>query len=193
MIDYNYYENIVRVRKNIKSLDTLPTYKKFLIKYPQYKNSLTFEQFKSIISNSTNKLGEKLIENPDGIRLPFNIGYLIIIRKKQDSSKHQYVNLNATKLNNKEIKHNNWNTDDYIARIVYSNYACRPFFKEHRLYTFYKSKPLKQRVSKAFRENYSKYINWEEKKIAHLFKPLLKLNEYNKLHGIESEELFEGS
>jgi hypothetical protein len=96
------------------------------------------------------------------------------------------VNFNLKKKLNKTVYYNNWETENYVARVVYTARPCAKYYRDWRTYSFVTSKKLKGEIAKRFKKDYLKYLNVGTRGVSTLYKDIDLENEYYKLYNIES-------
>ncbi|HPQ79913.1 MAG TPA: hypothetical protein PLG47_05635 [Candidatus Dojkabacteria bacterium] len=145
-----------RYRPKNKMVLTKELYKSFIEKYPQHKN-LNYDMFKKIIGEFNGKLQKAVIDNRDGVALPENLGYLLIARC--DKAKSENIDFVASVKYGKKVNHLNWDSDNFLAKICYTNYSLKYRFRDRELWSFAPVKQFKTQVAGSFPELYNKYIH----------------------------------
>jgi len=145
-----------RFREKSVSFSNVKTFNEFIDKYPRYKN-MEFKDFKNIISTFNGNLWQSVIDNRDGIELPESLGYIFI--GTCDKPNKMNPNYKLSIENDKLINHKNWGSDNFLAKIFYSNYTLKYRFKDRELWKFEPVRQFKRTVSKNYPELYSKYIH----------------------------------
>jgi hypothetical protein len=119
-------------------------------------NKLSDVEIKNIILTFNELLWNTVLENRDGVELPEHVGNLFIgtckpkIRKNVDFKKSQdYL---------KVIQHRNWESDDYLAKIFYTNHETRYRFKNYEVWGFQGSRRFKRTLGKVYPENWKLYV-----------------------------------
>lgn len=157
-----------RFRPKSKTLLNKKLYKAFIKKYPQY-NYLDLNTFKEIVSTYNGLLREAALINRDGVKLPESLGYIIIV--KCNKPKGQNTDFIASAKYGKKVNHANWDSDNYLAKICYTNYDLKYRFSDRELWGFKASKLFRTTVAKNFPKLYTKYIHLTENvKLHSLFK-----------------------
>jgi hypothetical protein len=130
-------------------------YKKFIKEFPQYKN-LSLKEFKNIIWEFNGAIWKKIVETRDGIELPEQLGYLFV----GTCTKTKKINTDFYKSNSLgvNVKHQNWESDNYIAKIFYTNFEQKYTWKYHELWTFKAIRYFKQGVAKEYRVRWKQYL-----------------------------------
>lgn len=160
--------NAPRYRAKTTTLLNKKVYNDFIKKYPKYSD-ISVKDFKKIINQFNKNISTEVINNRNGVQLPEKLGYLFIgkCEKKLSSSNVDYGN--SIKYD-KQVSHRNWESDGYLAKIFYTNYAFKYRIKDRELWEFKASKEFKKATSKLFPELYTKYVLVTDKqKISELY------------------------
>lgn len=149
--------NAPRFRPKKLNFTNVDFFKKFIEENPKF-NQLTADQFKEIISAFNGKIWRTVIEERDGVQLPEQIGYLFIgscPRKKSnvdfDKSKHYGV----------VLQNKNWESDQFIAKIFYTNFETKYRFKNHELWGFKGVRDFTRGVGQSYPKEWKKYIQMD--------------------------------
>jgi hypothetical protein len=129
-------------------------FKKFVKDHPKY-SSLTIEQFKQIIEKFNKKIWTTAIEFRDGVELPEQLGYIFIgscPRKKSNVDFKKSLDFG------KILQNRNWESDDYLAKIFYTNFETKYRFKNHELWGFVGLRDFKRSVAKVYPKDWKKYL-----------------------------------
>ena len=162
--------NAPRHRPKKFNLTNKEVYNEFLNLYPKYKGT-DYNVLKNIISKFNQSIWEEAISNRDGIELPEQLGFIFI--GTCDPSEHLV-----------EITNRNWESDQYLAKIFYTNYETKYRFKFHDLWCFSATRVFKRTVAKEYPKEWKKYIKVANVlKISRLFRKestKMKLNEMDE-------------
>lgn len=134
---------------------------RFVNEFPEH-SSTDSDLFKSIIKTFNGAIWENAIESRDGTELPEGLGFTFIgtcppIKRKN------YDPIASTKYGQK-ISHRNFESDNFIAKIFYTNFASKYKFKDREVWKFTGVRDFKIAVSKAYPDNWKKYVqidNWQ--------------------------------
>lgn len=143
-----------RFRPKKHNVLTKDLYLEFITKYPKYKG-IPYEVYKEIITKFNGKIWEEVIENRDGVELPEQLGYVFIgtcPRKKSDNTDYYKSKSYGVKLQNQ-----NWESDQYVAKIFYTNFEVKYRFRFHHMWGFTGVRDFKRTVAKTYPENWKKY------------------------------------
>lgn len=149
-----------RFRSKSTNFHNEKTLKEFKKKFPKYK-SLTIKEFRNIISEFNGMMMDSVIDNRDGLVLPENLGYVLITRTLNEK-RSSNVDYKTSKELGKVVGHSNWDSDNFLAKICYTNYRMKYTFKNRKVWAFAPSKQFKNLVSSTFAENYNKYTQLGE-------------------------------
>jgi hypothetical protein len=146
--------NAPRYRPKKLNLTNTEFYDRFIQENPKY-GDLTIEQFKDIIKSFNGKIWETVISERDGVQLPEQLGYLFIgscPRKKSN------VDFSKSKEHGIVLQHQNWESDQFAAKIFYTNYETKYRFKNHELWGFKGVRDFTRSVGKTYPKEWKKYI-----------------------------------
>ena len=129
-------------------------YEKFIQDNPQYAG-LSIEKFKEIINTFNRKIWETVIEERDGVQLPEQLGFIFIgscPRKKSnvDFKKSEHYGV--------VLQNQNWESDQFLAKIFYTNYETKYRFRNHELWGFSALRDFKRAVGKTYPKEWKKYL-----------------------------------
>ena len=153
--------------------------KEFKEKYPQYAD-LTTPQINLILSTFHGKLWDHTLLNRDGVELLEGLGYMFI--GTCFSAKKFNIDVASSLKNNFKTRHRNFESDNYLAKIFYTNFATKYKFKNRELWTFKATREFKRSVAKVYPTNWKLYVQVESgKNIANYMKKARKNNYFKKL------------
>jgi hypothetical protein len=131
-------------------------YKAFLEKYPKHAN-VDLNLFKEIVHTYNGALWQGAIDTRDGVELPESLGYILIT--KCDRPKKENTDFAASAQYGQKVNHRNWDSDNYLAKICYTNYSLKYRFADRELWKFDPVKQFRKAVSGNFAELYNNYIH----------------------------------
>lgn len=111
---------------------------------------------KSIIKAANQAIADTIINFRDGIELPDQLGYMFLgtcqpkVRKNVDFKKSEYYK--------KVVQHRNWESDNYLAKIFYTNFETKYRFKYHELWSLKACRDFTTQVGQEYPKNWKKYI-----------------------------------
>ena len=128
----------------------------FIKKHPKHAG-VDLRQFKDIVATYNGMLWQGAIDNRDGVELPESLGYLLIA--KCDKSKNGNIDFAASARYGQKVNHTNWDSDNYLAKICYTNYSLKYRFADRELWAFDAVRQFRSSVSENFAEMYNNYIH----------------------------------
>lgn len=146
--------NAPRYRPKKLNLTNVDFYKRFIEENPKYSD-VTIEQFKNIIKTFNGKIWETAVNERDGVQLPEQLGFIFIgscPRKKSN------VDFNKSKEHGIILQHQNWESDQFAAKIFYTNYEAKYRFKNHELWGFKGVRDFTRKVGQTYPKEWKKYI-----------------------------------
>jgi hypothetical protein len=147
--------NAPRYRSKKLNFTNLEFYDRFIKENPKY-DSVTMDKFKEVITVFNGKLWETAVKERDGIELPEQLGNLFIgscPRKKRHNTNYKLSNELGSL-----VQCQNWESDNYVAKILYTNYETKYRFKNNEMWSFTGIRDFKRTVAKTYPENWKKYI-----------------------------------
>jgi len=146
--------NAPRYRSKKLNLTNVDIYNKFLEENP-YIERICLSKFKEVIKTFNGKIWESVVENRDGVELPEQLGYIFIgtcPRKKSnvDFKKSEHYGV--------KLQNQNWESDQYVAKIFYTNYESKYKFRNHELWGFAGVRDFKRTIGKTYPSEWKKYV-----------------------------------
>jgi hypothetical protein len=131
------------------------------------------EVIKEIIVSLNEQIKDIIIDTRDGVELPEQLGYIFLGTCQPKIRKN--VDFKTTDHYLKVIQHRNWESDNYLAKIFYSNYESKYKFKFHELWGFKACRSFTREVGKKYPENWKIYIQVDHTlKVSRLYRGYLK-------------------
>ena len=143
-----------RYRSKRLNLTNFETYTKFLNENP-YVETICLEKFKEVISTFNEMIWKSVIEDRNGVELPEQLGYIFIGSCPRKKSK---VDFNKSKIYGVKLQNQNWESDQYTAKIFYTNYEGKYKFRNHELWGFTGVRNFKREVGQTYPKEWKKYI-----------------------------------
>jgi len=143
-----------RFRKDYKAILTKELYTKFIKSHSKYTD-LNFTKFKAIISDHSGLMWKAIIDSRDGVEVP--IGGTIFIGSTKIRKKNNY-DIQASIKANAPIKHRNYNTDGYVAKIYYSPRLSKVGGRDRSIWSFKGYRGFKRTIGKEYPKDWKKYI-----------------------------------
>jgi hypothetical protein len=143
-----------RYRPKKLNLLNANVYDKFINENPHLE-TICLNKFKEIITKFNGKIWKSVIENRDGVELPEQLGYIFIgtcPRKKSnvDFKKSQFYGV--------KLQNQNWESDQYIAKIFYTNYENKYKFRNHELWGYTGIRDFKRMLGQTYPKEWKKYL-----------------------------------
>ena len=102
----------------------------------------------------------QVIKNRDGVEFPEGLGFLFIgtCRPIKKNPRLDYV---TSFKHNQRLKERNFESDNYVAKIFYTNYANKYKFRNRELWQFKGERDFTRTVSEHYPLNWKLYIQVE--------------------------------
>jgi len=171
-----------RFRPKKLNLTNTAFYEQFLKDNPKH-SELSITQFKEIIKVFNGKIWQTVIDYRDGVELPEQLGYLFIgscPRKKSnvDFKKSEHYGV--------VLQNQNWESDQYVAKIFYTNFETKYRFRNHDLWGFKGLRDFTRMVGQTYPKEWKKYLVVDNFiKISKIF----RMNKQRDLKDIETQDL----
>ena len=128
---------------------------------------------KKIIVETNRAIKDVVIDKRDGIELPEQLGYMFLGTCQKKIRKN--VDFKTTDHYLKVIQHRNWESDDYLAKIFYTNYETKYKFKFHEIWGFKAAREFTREVGRTYPENWKKYIQVDHSlKVSRLYRVYMR-------------------
>jgi hypothetical protein len=150
----------------------------FAEKNPKYKN-INMTDVRKILNTFHGQIWDHALHNRDGVELPESLGYVFIgtcfSPKKYNTNFGESIKSEVT------IRHRNFESDNFLAKIFYTNYANKYKFKNRELWTFSAIRDFKRGVARVYPEKWKMYLQVENgKHITKYLKKYFKNNWFKK-------------
>jgi hypothetical protein len=130
-------------------------------------------KLKEIIRTVNEEIARTVINTRDGIEFPEQLGYVFLgtclpkVRKNVDfKTTDHYL---------KVIQHRNWESDNYLAKIFYTNYETKYKFKFNELWQFSGCREFTRAVGAEYPKNWKMYIQVDHTlKVSKLFRKYMR-------------------
>lgn len=142
-----------RFRKDCKNILNSDLYDNFIKEHPQHA-AITCKQFEECVQKTSKRMWETTIADRDGIELP--MGGSIFIGSTKITVKNNY-DIQASIKANAPIKHRNYDTDGYVAKIYYSPRLSKISGRDRSLWSFKGHRDFKRTLSKEYPKDWKKY------------------------------------
>lgn len=149
------------------------------------------EKIKKIVVSTNKAITNTIVDERDGIELPDQLGYMFLGTCQPKVRKN--IDFKTTDYYLKVIQHRNWESDNYLAKIFYTNYETKYKFKFNELWGFKACREFTQKVGREYPQNWKKYIQVDHSlKVARLYRKYIyeqdrkiidrdRLEDYNPL------------
>lgn len=128
---------------------------------------------KKIIVETNKAIRDVVIDTRDGIELPEQLGYMFLGTCQPKIRKN--VDFKTTDNYLKVIQHRNWESDNYLAKIFYTNYETKYKFKFHELWGFKASREFTRKVGTDYPKNWKMYMQIDHSlKVSRLYRLYLR-------------------
>ena len=161
---------------------------KFHQENPKYRY-LTCDQIKNIVCTMNKTIYTTVIEKRDGVELPEQLGYLFIgscPRKVKDNpdmvTSQQYGRL---------IQNKNWESDQYVAKIFYTNFETKYRFAFHEMWGFEAVRDFRRSVAATYPTEWKKYVLVDNMlKVSKLFR-VYRAREFEKKETLDQLQYYD--
>lgn len=136
--------------------------------HPELKG-FTDSKIRNVIKISNEQIYKDMLEFRDGVEFPefLGFGFIGTCPKKVKPNIDYKLSAEYRQL----IEHRNWESDNYLASIFYTNYETKYKFKFHQMWGFTPSRNFSRTVSKQYPLTWKKYIQVDHtSNIAKLFR-----------------------
>jgi hypothetical protein len=173
-----------RYREKIHHILTDEFYKNFKEKYPKYKDINQKDLRKICIAFHTLFL-ETVIDNRDGVQLPEGLGSIFI--GTCQSTKKKNIDFGKSIKYGVVVTNSNWETDNKLGKIFYTNYATKYNFVNRECWEFKGCRTFKRTVAKVYSTNWPIYIQVEPTK--NIRKMFTKSRQSDYLKAVQNDKL----
>jgi len=160
--------NAPRFRPNRYNVMDEKLFRGFRKKFPQFKD-IPDKKLREIIARFNTMMWETAISNRDGIEFPEGLGYTFV--GSCPSPKVPNVDYSTSAKLGVRVEHRNMATDNFMAKIFYTNFANKYRFQNRELWMFRAHRDFSRAVSAAYPENFKMYVQVDSfKNISDIFK-----------------------
>jgi hypothetical protein len=173
------YRLIKRTKGSSSGKESNAFLKEFKEKYPQYKD-MSVNTACDILETFHGKLWDHALKNRDGIELLEGLGYIFL--GTCNSPKKYNADYKTLMRENITTRYRNFESDNKLAKIFYTNYSVKYKFKNREMWYFTATRDFKRAVAPIYRENWKTYITVENgKSISKYMKRAMKKNFFRYL------------
>jgi hypothetical protein len=159
--------NAPRYRPKKLNLTNSDFYNRFIEDNPKHAD-VSLEKFKEIITSFNGMIWNTVVKERDGVQLPEQLGFLFIgscPRKKSN------VDFKKSSEYGLVLQNQNWESDQFMAKIFYTNYENKYRFKNHELWGFKGVRDFTRTVGQTYPKEWKKYIQVDNMiKVSRLFR-----------------------
>lgn len=159
--------NSPRYRTKRFDLLTKSFYDEYRKLYPD--TTLTDKEIKKIVHDFNGVLRQTVIDQRDGIELLESLGHLFIgTCQRAKNPNPDFVKSGEL---GRMVKHKNFDSDEYLCKIFYTNYQAGAGFRFRRLWWFKAGKQFRTATAKSFRKSWTRYVKVDDfTRISELFR-----------------------
>lgn len=147
--------NAPRYRAKAQDILNKNFYNAFREAHPKHSH-LSDKDLRDIIKQVNGKVWETVIEERNGVELPEQLGYVFI--GSCPAPKKENPNYYVSKQLEKVIQHRNWESDQYLAKIFYTNSASKYRFQFSNLWGLSPVRQFSRKVAETYPQNFNKYL-----------------------------------
>jgi hypothetical protein len=118
--------------------------------------TLTNKQIKDVITSFNQNIWESVIEHRDGVELLEQLGYIFIGTCQRAKSNN--TNIKSSLQYGVKVQHQNWESDQHLAKIFYTNFETKYRFRFHEMWGFTALRDFKRSVARAYPTEWKKYV-----------------------------------
>ena len=167
--------NAPRYRPKKLNLTNITFYEKFIEEHPKHAE-LSLEKFKQVIGTFNGMIWKRVVEDRDGVQLPEQLGFIFIGSCPRKKSNVDFKKSNEYGL---VLQNQNWESDQFTAKIFYTNYETKYRFKNHELWGFKGVRDFTRTVGQTYPAEWKKYIQMDNMiKASRIFRK--HKSEYNR-------------
>lgn len=171
--------NAPRRRRGACKIVTVKLIEEFKKKYPQY-SEIDLQTGKDILNTFHGKLWNHALHNRDGVELLEGLGYIFLGTCK--NTKKIPIDFKKSVEQGVKLRHRNFDSDNYIAKIFYTNFASKYKFKNRELWYFKGTRDFTRSVCDVYRANWKLYVQVEnEKNISEYIKNIKKRDFFKRI------------
>jgi len=144
-------------RHKVKRMTNLNTafHERFIEKFPKH-DTISIPSLKEIVTKFNENVWDHVVKNRDGAELPEGLGYLFVGTCPTPISENMDKHLSNKY--GQRIEHRNFESDSFIAKIFYTNYANKYKFKMRELWGFKGCRSFTRSVAKEYPSNFKRYV-----------------------------------
>lgn len=117
---------------------------------------LTDKQIKDVVTSFNKNIWQSVIDNRDGVELLEQLGYIFIGTCQR--AKSYNTNIKSSLQYGLKVQHQNWESDQYLAKIFYTNFETKYRFRFHEMWGFTALRNFKRTLAKEYPKEWKKYV-----------------------------------
>ena len=117
---------------------------------------LTDKQIKDVVTSFNKNIWQSVIDNRDGVELLEQLGYIFIGTCQR--AKSYNTNIKSSLQYGLKVQHQNWESDQYLAKIFYTNFETKYRFRFHEMWGFTALRDFKRTLAKEYPKQWKKYV-----------------------------------
>lgn len=125
-------------------------------KHPQLKK-YTDDQIKNMVKSFNGKIWKTVVDYRDGVELPEQLGRLFIGTCGRRKKRYNPDFATSAEYGVK-VRHRNWESDEHIAKIFYTNFQSKYTFRFHELWGFKAVRDFSRHVAHTYPIEWKKYV-----------------------------------
>lgn len=143
-----------RFRVGRYTLTTEAVFDKFRIQHPEYRE-YTNKQLVEIIDTYHEHMWNEVVNYRDGVELPEKLGHVFIgtCKPKKGSNPDRKLSIE----HKQEISHRNFPSDNFLAKIFYTNFLNKYLFADREIWEFRAVREFKKKVATSYPEKWKMY------------------------------------
>jgi hypothetical protein len=172
------YQIIKKINNQFSKGETHSFLKEFIEKYPEYEN-ISMDDALNILTTFHGKLWDHALNSRDGVELPEGLGYIFLgtcaSAKKYNTDFGASIKMGVT------VRHRNFESDNCLGKIFYTNFASKYKFKNREMWFFTATRDFKRSVSKVYPQNWKLYVQVESGKNISKYLKTARKNDYYRI------------
>lgn len=127
-------------------------------RHPETKG-MKIADVNKILQTMHGKMWDHAVNNRDGVELFEQLGFVFV--GTCNSPKKYNVDYGNSIKNDTTLRHRNFESDNYLAKIFYTNFASKYKFKNRELWMFEATRSFKRAVAKVYPEKWKLFVQVE--------------------------------
>ena len=149
-------------------------YESFKDKHPKHE-AVSNAELRNIINIFNKTLWANVVENRDGVEFPEGMGYIFI--GACPAPKKKNIDFQNSIKYGTAVKHRNLGSDNFLAKIFYTNFANKYKFLHRQIWKFKAVRAFSRATSHAFKDNWTNYLKVDDFiRVSHAINQSNKIN-----------------